>query len=171
MTSNLKCNTPRNSPNPKPEARGPGGTLEYPHGPKLEKIKLFQKAFHTVASMHCALDLFVLFASSRDQRYSLRGFVKNLSKIVIKVKTLWKGHKIWKNIPPFLTKQLFLLSSVKTSGRFFQILWPFQKSWTLHYIELKWIKWNEDFTKFCGFLRKPELYWSNNIVYVIVCMY
>ena len=30
-----------------------------------------------------------------------------------------------------MTKQLFLLSSVKTSGRFFQIFVPFQKSWTL----------------------------------------
>ena len=36
-----------------------------------------------------------------------------------KVKILWEGHNIWKNLPPFLTKQLFLLSSVKTGGRFF----------------------------------------------------
>ena len=35
----------------------------------------------------------------------------------VKVKTLWEGHKIWKNLPPVLTKQLFLLSSDKTSGR------------------------------------------------------
>ena len=40
--------------------------------------------------------------------------------IFFKVKTLWEGHKIWKNLPPVLPKQLFLLSSVKTSGRFFQ---------------------------------------------------
>ena len=39
-----------------------------------------------------------------------------------KVKTLCEGHKIWKNLPLVLTKQLFFLSSVKTSGRFFQIL-------------------------------------------------
>ena len=38
-----------------------------------------------------------------------------------KVKTLWEGHKIEKNLPFVLTKQLFLLRSVKTSGRFFQI--------------------------------------------------
>ena len=36
-----------------------------------------------------------------------------------KVKTLREGHTIWKYFPPVLTKQLFLLSSVKTSGRFF----------------------------------------------------
>ena len=38
-----------------------------------------------------------------------------------KVQIWWEGQKIWKNLPPVLTKQLFLLSSVKTSGRFFQI--------------------------------------------------
>ena len=43
------------------------------------------------------------------------------NRVSIKVETLWKGHKIWKNLPPVLTKQLFLLSSIKTSGRFFQI--------------------------------------------------
>ena len=36
-----------------------------------------------------------------------------------KVKTLWEGHKIWKNLSSVLTKQLFLLNSVKTSGIFF----------------------------------------------------
>ena len=46
----------------------------------------------------------------------------NLSAIAYsKVQTLWEGHKIWKNLPLVLTKPLFLLSSVKTSGRFFQI--------------------------------------------------
>ena len=39
---------------------------------------------------------------------------------LVKFKTLWEGHKIWKNLPPVLTKRLFLLSSVKTSGKFFQ---------------------------------------------------
>ena len=38
---------------------------------------------------------------------------------VAKVKTLWERHKIWKNIPPVLMKQLFSPSSIKTSGRFF----------------------------------------------------
>ena len=42
-----------------------------------------------------------------------------ISSTVIKVKTLWKVGKIWKNLPPVLTKQLFILSSLKTSGRFF----------------------------------------------------
>ena len=35
----------------------------------------------------------------------------------VKVKILWEGRKIWKNLPPVLTK----LNSVKTSGRLFQI--------------------------------------------------
>ena len=48
-----------------------------------------------------------------------------------KVKTLWDGYKISKNFPRVLTKQMFLLSSVKTSEIFLQNLWPFQKTWTL----------------------------------------
>ena len=40
--------------------------------------------------------------------------------IVRHCRTLWEGHKIWNNLLPVLTKQLFLLSSIKTSGRFFQ---------------------------------------------------
>ena len=48
-------------------------------------------------------------------------------KLKGKVKKLWEGHKIWKNLPPVLTKQLFLLSSVKTSGRFFQIFVAFSE--------------------------------------------
>ena len=39
----------------------------------------------------------------------------------VEIKTLWEGHKIWKNLSPVLTKQLFLLSNVEASGRFFQI--------------------------------------------------
>ena len=50
---------------------------------------------------------------------------KKKSRLFIKVKTLWEGHKIGKNLPPVLTKQLFLLSSVKTNGRFFQIFLNF----------------------------------------------
>ena len=42
-----------------------------------------------------------------------------------KVRTLWEGHKIGKNLPLILTKPLFLLSSVKTSGRFFQFFVAF----------------------------------------------
>ena len=39
----------------------------------------------------------------------------------MKLRHYEKATKFEKNIPPFLTKQLFSLSSVKTSGRFFQI--------------------------------------------------
>ena len=57
-----------------------------------------------------------------------------------KVKMLWEGHKIWKNLPPVLTKQLFLLSSVKTSGRFFQIFLAFseKQNFTSRHANLKW---------------------------------
>ena len=44
-----------------------------------------------------------------------------------KVKTLWEGHKIGKNLTLVLTKQLFLLCSVKTSRRFFQIFVAFSE--------------------------------------------
>ena len=45
-----------------------------------------------------------------------------------KFKSKWEGHKIWKNLPPVLTKQLFLLSrSVKASGIFFQIFVAFSE--------------------------------------------
>ena len=49
----------------------------------------------------------------------------------LKLRHYGKATKFEKNLPPVLTKQLFLLSSVKTSGRFFQFFWPSQKSWTL----------------------------------------
>ena len=57
-----------------------------------------------------------------------------------------RSQNLKKNLPSVLTKQLFLLSSVKTSGRFFQILWPFQKSWTSIEIAhsktyIQWICW------------------------------
>ena len=38
-----------------------------------------------------------------------------------------KAIKIWKNLPPVLTKQLFLLSSVKASEIFFQIFVAFSE--------------------------------------------
>ena len=56
---------------------------------------------------------------------------------VCKVKTLWEGHKIWNNLPPVLTQQLFLLSSVKTSGRFFQISVAFSKKLDFTQVEFK----------------------------------
>jgi len=46
-------------------------------------------------------------------------WAKQLNFVVNKVKTLEEGHKIQKNLPPVFAKQLFLLNSVKTSGRFF----------------------------------------------------
>ena len=51
------------------------------------------------------------------------------------IKTLWEGHKIWKNLPPVMTKQLFLLSSVKTSRVFFQIFVAFSEK-----LNFKWDK-------------------------------
>ena len=47
--------------------------------------------------------------------------MKGIKKLVLKLREVWEGFKIWNNLPPVLTKQLFSLSSVKTSGRFFQI--------------------------------------------------
>ena len=53
-----------------------------------------------------------------------------------KVQTLWEGHKIWKNIPPVLTKLLFYSVASKLAGNFFKIPWPFQKSLTLQCLSL-----------------------------------
>ena len=50
---------------------------------------------------------------------------------MIKSRYCEKATKFEKNIPPVLTKQLFLPSNVITSGQFFQILLPFQRIWTL----------------------------------------
>ena len=46
---------------------------------------------------------------------------------LVKVETLWEGHNFGKNLPLVLTKQLFLLCSVKTSGIFFQIFVAFSE--------------------------------------------
>ena len=43
------------------------------------------------------------------------------SKCQLKLRHYEKATKFEKNLSPVLTKQLFLLSSVKTSGRLFQI--------------------------------------------------
>ena len=51
-----------------------------------------------------------------------------------KVQTLWEGQRIWKNLPLVLTKQLFLLSSVKRSGRFFQIFVPFSEKLNFNFL-------------------------------------
>ena len=64
-----------------------------------------------------------------------------------KVKTLWKGHKTGKNLPLVLIKQLFLLSSVKTCGRFFQIFLAFSEKLNFKK-KLKELLWHR---KFCSF--------------------
>ena len=81
-----------------------------------------------------------------------------------KVKTLWEGHKIRRNIPLLLIKKLFLLSSVKTSGIFFQFLWPTRKSWTLRFHELfhplKILSLTSMWLRFLGNRPVPWMYWS-----------
>ena len=54
---------------------------------------------------------------------------------VIKFRPYEKATKFKKNLPPVLTKQLFLLSSVETSGRFFQIFVAFSEK--LNFTEIK----------------------------------
>ena len=49
------------------------------------------------------------------------------SFIELKFRYYEKATKFEKNLPPVLTKQLFLLSSVKTSGRFLQIFVAFSE--------------------------------------------
>ena len=58
---------------------------------------------------------------SRMDNHSFQKISDSKPDVLIKVETLGEGHKIWKNPPLVLTQQLFLLSSIKTSGRFFQI--------------------------------------------------
>ena len=77
-----------------------------------------------------------------------------------KIQILWEGHKIRKNLPHVLTKQLFLLSSVKTSGRFFQIFVAFSEKLSfnpmtfmaLHCV-LLYIPWKNE-----AFLNQTENY-------------
>jgi hypothetical protein len=47
--------------------------------------------------------------------------------LVVKLRLYEKATKFEKNLPHVLTKQLFLLSSVKTSGRFFQTFVAFSE--------------------------------------------
>ena len=49
------------------------------------------------------------------------------SVIVVKLRHYEKVTKFEKNLPVVLTKQLFLLISVKTSGRFFQFFVTFSE--------------------------------------------
>ena len=57
----------------------------------------------------------------------------------LKLRHYEKATKFEKNLPPLLTKQLLLLSSVKTSGRFFQIFEAFSEKLNFKdcYAELK----------------------------------
>ena len=82
--------------------------------------------------------------------YGLTGFVKS--------KQNWpeKAIKFEKNLPPVLTKQSCLLSSVKTSGGFFQIFVVFSEKLDFNenisnYREMKNWKWHED-----GYENKTE---------------
>ena len=56
-----------------------------------------------------------------------RNLLPNLFFLYVKSSFSEKATKIWKNLPPVLTKQLFLLSSVKTRGIFFQIFVAFSE--------------------------------------------
>ena len=53
--------------------------------------------------------------------------------MLVKLRHHEKATKFEKNIPPGLTKQLFLLSSIKKSGRFFQTFVAFSEK--LDFIE------------------------------------
>ena len=87
--------------------------------------------------------------------------------MIFKVKTLWEGHKIWKNLAPILAKQLFLPSIVKASGRFFS---NFMAYWeNLNFI-LKYY-WISDFCwyflEFPKFLNQNFLRYSKLLDYVV----
>ena len=72
----------------------------------------------------------------------------NLSAIAYsKVQILWEGHKIWKNFPTDLTKPLFLLSSVNTSGRFLKNLVAFTEELNFNWMILT-SYWFNDFLVF-----------------------
>ena len=84
------------------------------------------KFFHSSKTVH--LKALPMETSRNQPAVEVSGRFPNFLIVYIffkffinKVKKLWEGRKIWKNLPPVLTKQLFLLSSVKTSGRLFQI--------------------------------------------------
>jgi len=64
--------------------------------------------------------------------YYLKSFFLDTSAVIretekINLRHYEKATKFEKNLPLVLTKQLFLLSSVKTSGRFFQIFVAFSE--------------------------------------------
>ena len=64
-----------------------------------------------------------------------------------KVQVFWKGHKVWKNLP-------LVSTNVKTSGRFFQNLWPSHLTWiSLNSLPECYLmcNWNSDLVKFMYF--------------------
>ena len=85
----------------------------------------------------------VLLASVSQTMQTLKNekmqisYVPNETKTIdiFKVNHYEKATKFEKNLPLLLTKQLFSLSSVKTSGRFFQIFVAFSEklNFTYHY--------------------------------------
>ena len=72
---------------------------------------------------------------------------------MIKLKHCEKATKFEKNLPPVLTKQLFLLSSVKTSGRFFQFFFYLLRKAEL-YLFVSWVfkVYSQNYTKVLRFL-------------------
>ena len=72
-------------------------------------------------------------------RKIVQSFVAFSEKLV---QTLWEGHKISNNLPPVLTKQLFLLSSIKPSGRFFQSFVTFSEKLDFNLMASKYEKKN-----------------------------
>ena len=100
---------------------------------KLFSSKRLKNLSALVAARGCKIATELVFSSF----FFLYLHFLQFNPIHGKVKTLWEGHKIWKNLPPVLTKQLFLLSSVKTSGIFFQIFVAFSEK--LNFISLIFI--------------------------------
>ena len=74
----------------------------------------------------------------------------------VKVKILWEGHKLGKNLPLVLTKQLFLLCSVKQMGDFFKF-WALLRKTEL-YLSLPIINIQEKFQLFCFCIYTNEIY-------------
>ena len=72
-------------------------------------------------------------------RKIVQSFVAFSEKLV---KTLWEGHKISNNLPPVLTKQLFLVSSIKPSGIFFLSFVTFSEKLDFNLMASKYEKKN-----------------------------
>ena len=94
-----------------------------------EEIKIYESKVRTLWEGHKIgkkLPQISIFLQGRKLSYMWKNGRWKIYES--KVKTLWEGHKIGKkNLLLVLTKQLFLLSSVKTSGRFFQTFVAFSE--------------------------------------------